>query len=79
MTSSPIHGIISLYELILFVRIFLGWIPHEKDHPVTEFLYKITEPVLEPVRKVIPPVGNIDASPLAVFFCLELLKRIILF
>jgi YggT family protein len=79
MVGGPIQGLISLYELILFVRIFLSWIPHERDHPMTEFLYKVTDPVLEPVRKVIPPIGNIDASPIAVFFGLEFLKRIILF
>jgi len=79
MTGGPIQGLISLYELILFVRIFLGWIPHESDHPVVEFLHKVTDPVLEPVRKVVPPVANIDASPIVVFFGLELLKRIIIF
>ncbi len=79
MTGGPIQGLISLYELILFVRIFLTWIPHERDHPAVEFLNKVTDPVLEPVRKVIPPIGNIDASPIAVFFGLEFLKRIILF
>lgn len=79
MAGGPIQGLISIYELILLVRIFLTWIPHERDHPMAEFLYRVTDPVLEPVRKVIPPIGNIDASPIAVLFALEFLKRIILF
>ena len=52
---------------------------NESDRPVVEFLHKVTDPVLEPVRKVVPPVANIDASPIIVFFGLEFLKRIILF
>ncbi len=79
MTGGPLHGLISLYELVLFVRIFLTWLPHEQEHPAAQFLCKATDPVLEPVRRVIPPLGHIDVSPIAVFFGLEFLKRVILF
>lgn len=76
MQSSPIAGLIGLYELILFIRIVLTWIPHDSEHPASQFLFKVTEPVLEPVRRYIPPMGGLDASPIAVFICLEFLKRI---
>lgn len=76
MQSSPIAGLIGLYELIIFVRIILTWIPHDSEHPASQFLFKVTEPVLEPVRKYVPPLGGIDTSPIAVFICLEFLKRI---
>lgn len=76
MHSSPIPGLIGLYELIIFVRIILTWIPHDTEHPASRFLFKATEPVLEPVRRVIPPIGGLDISPIAVFIGLEFLKRI---
>ncbi|MFQ5862876.1 MAG: YggT family protein [Candidatus Brocadiales bacterium] len=76
MQGSPISGLIGLYELIIFVRIVLTWIPHDSEHPASKFLFKITEPVLEPVRRVIPPIGALDVSPIVVFIGLEFLKRI---
>lgn len=76
MPGSPMPGFISLYELVIFVRIVLTWIPHDSDHPASRVLFKITEPVLEPVRRVIPPMGGLDVSPIAVFVGLEFLKRI---
>ncbi len=76
MHSSPISGLIGLYELIIFVRIVLTWIPHDSEHPASQFLFKVTEPVLEPVRKVIPAMGGLDLSPIVVFIGLEFLKRI---
>jgi YggT family protein len=79
MKGSPLQGLISLYELILFVRIALTWIPHDSSHPISRFLEKVTEPVLEPVRRVIPPIWNIDISPIALLFGLEFLKHLLPF
>jgi YggT family protein len=78
MQSSPIAGLIGLYELILFVRIILTWIPHDTEHPAAQFLFKVTEPALEPIRRALPPLGGLDLSPIALFMALEFLKRIFL-
>ncbi len=71
-----IGDIIWIYELIIVSRIFLSWIPHNREHPAVVFLYKATEPVLEPVRRVIPPIGGFDISPLVVFFFLAVIAKI---
>jgi YggT family protein len=76
MQSSPIAGLIGLYELILFVRIVLTWIPHDAEHPASQMLFKVTEPALEPIRRALPPLGGLDLSPIALFMALEFLKRI---
>ncbi len=70
-----IAKLISIYEIVLIVRIVLTWIPHNNYNPAIQFLYKITEPVLAPVRKVIPPVMGMDFSPIVVFIGLGFLKR----
>ena len=49
-----IAKLISIYEIVLIVRIVLTWIPHNHYNPAIQILYKITEPVLAPVRKLIP-------------------------
>ncbi|GAX61683.1 integral membrane protein [Candidatus Scalindua japonica] len=54
----------------------MSWIPHNPHNPAITFLYKITEPVLEPVRRVIPAIGGIDISPIIVFIGLSFIKGI---
>jgi YggT family protein len=74
MEFAFIGQIIGLYKLVLIARIALSWIPHNPHNPVITFLYKITEPVLEPVRRIIPSIGGIDISPIVVFIGLSFIK-----
>lgn len=69
--------LIGLYEIVLLIRIVLSWIPHNPYNQAIRFLYKITDPVLNPVRKLIPPFKGIDFSLIIVFFALEILKQLI--
>ncbi len=69
--------IIGLYEIALLIRIVLSWVPHNPYNQAIQFLYKITDPVLNPVRKLIPPFRGIDFSPIIVFFGLGIVKRIV--
>ncbi len=71
-----ISKIIGLYQLVLIIRVALTWIPHDVHHPAVVFLYKITEPILAPVRRVIPSIGGIDISPIVVFIGLGFVKRV---
>ena len=72
----------NLYIIALFARIILSWFPVSPGGPMAsiyEALYRITEPVLGPVRRILPPVGiggmGLDLSPIIVLLVL----RIILF
>ncbi len=68
--------IIGFYEIVIIVRIVLSWVPHNVHHPAAVFLYKITEPVLAPVRRVIPSIGGIDVSPIVVFIGLHVIGNV---
>ncbi|MEK6766012.1 MAG: YggT family protein [Planctomycetota bacterium] len=76
MGLSWVGQLIGLYEIVLIVRIVLTWVPHNPYNPAVTFLHKITEPVLEPVRRVIPSIGGIDVSPIVVFIVLHFIKRV---
>ncbi len=70
-----ICNILSIYEVILIVRILFSWIRPNRSHPVIEWVYKLTDPVLEPVRKLLPMKGmGIDFSPIVVFLIVGLIK-----
>ena len=76
---------IVLYIIAMFGRFILSWFPIAPDSPVAvvaRVLYGITEPVLAPVRRLLPPVrlgaGALDLSPLIVLFTLQYVVRGIL-
>jgi YggT family protein len=67
------------YELIIVVRVILSWVKVDPRFPAVALILKITEPVLEPVRRLLP-TGRMafDISPLIVLFTLGFLERMIL-
>ena len=72
-----------LYEFLLLIRVLLSWIntdPYRPviDHPVVRFLERITDPVLAPLRRLIPLIGgSVDISPIVALFILEVVRRIL--
>jgi YggT family protein len=64
----------------ILARILLSWFPINPGTPlasVSSFLYSITEPVLGPIRNVLPSVGMFDLSPIVVILGLQVLMRVI--
>ena len=70
---SAVNIIFELLNFLLIARIILSWIPHNRYHPIIQIVYNFTEPILEPFRNMINPVGGMDLSPIIVFFLLRLL------
>ena len=67
--------LLNLYLLCIFGRIILSWFPIREGTPmatVAGFLYSITEPVLGPIRNVLPTIGMFDLSPMVVIFAVRL-------
>lgn len=72
---SLLHLLIEIYRYILLAAVLSSWIPSAAEHPVVRFLDKLTEPVLAPLRRIIPPIGGMDLTPLLLFLALGLLQR----
>ena len=78
-------GFVDLLALIINIGLFsvlilaiLSWIAPAGPNPVVEILQRITDPLLRPVRQVMPLIGGIDLSPLVVLIGLQLLKMLLL-
>ncbi|MDQ6596885.1 YggT family protein [Bacillus salipaludis] len=62
--------LIGIYRWILIIYILMSWFPNMSSSQIGSFLARICEPFLEPFRRIIPPIGMMDLSPLAAFFVL---------
>ncbi|WP_010530463.1 YggT family protein [Lentibacillus jeotgali] len=61
---------LELYSFALIIYIFMSWFPGARESSFGVFLAKICEPYLEPFRRIIPPLGMIDLSPIVAIFVL---------
>ncbi|MBI4320447.1 MAG: YggT family protein [Chloroflexi bacterium] len=65
--------------LAILARAILSWFRLGPSHPLVAILYEITEPLLSPLRRFIPPLGGmIDITPIIALFLLQILERLIL-
>ena len=70
--------ILSIYFFALIIVIVLGFIAPGSYHPAAVLLQQVTEPILAPARKLIPPIGGLDLSPILVFMVLNLVRDYLL-
>jgi YggT family protein len=75
-----ISQLISVYTLVIFVRIILSWFPSSPGGAlgqVNRVLIQVTEPVLGPARRIIPSLGPIDISPIIVVVALGFVQSLL--
>jgi YggT family protein len=66
-----------VYAIIIFVRAIITWFDISPYSPIVVFLYRITEPILTPLRRIIPRLGMIDITPMVAIIVLLLIARLI--
>ena len=67
----------TFYYYAIFAYILMSWVPQIRNTFIGEFLTAICEPFLKLLRKIIPPVGMLDISPIAAVFALGLIQRLV--
>ncbi len=71
MIASIINLIYYIFIILLLARVLFSWIRPDPYHPtwgpLMRFVYQATEPILAPVRRILPPMGGLDLSPLIVW------------
>ena len=69
--------LLDLYEIVLLLRILLSWFRVDPYNPIARVLYALTDPLLDPIRSVLPPAGMLDFSPLVAFLLLFALRNVL--
>jgi YggT family protein len=67
-----------LLNLALLLRVLLSWFSPGSGNVLTYWVYRITEPILAPLRRVIPPFAGMDFSPMVALLLLELVHRLVI-
>lgn len=72
-----LHGLLSLYNLAIFIRVIYSCLGVSYSNRFMRFLVKVTEPLLGPLRRLVPSIGGFDISPIIALIIIQLLQRAI--
>lgn len=71
-----ITTLIDLYSFVIVAAVIVSWIPLDPRHPVAAVVSGLTEPVLGPVRRALPPMGGLDLSPMVLLIALQVVRSL---
>jgi YggT family protein len=77
-----LNELLEIYKWVVIVWVVLSWLisfnvvntRNRFVYVVSDVLYRVTEPALRPIRRILPNVGGLDLSPLALFFIIYLIQ-----
>jgi YggT family protein len=74
-----IFAILSVIQWLVIIAAVISWVSPDPRNPIVQFLYRTTEPILRPFRKILPPrrTGNIDFSPILVILLIIFIKALL--
>ena len=79
--ANAVHIIFRAYTYLILARVILSWIRVDPYHPVwgpiLRFVFQATEPIMQPVRRMLPSMGGLDLSPIIVLLGLDLIRGLI--
>ena len=64
--------------ILIFARVILSWVNPDPRNPAVNFIYRATEPLLAPVRNLLPSMGGMDFSPILVLVAIQLAESLII-
>lgn len=74
-----ISDVAQVLALLIIVRAILTWVPSvDYGHPVIRAIVRVTDPVMLPIRRLIPPLGGIDVTPIAALLLIEIARNLLI-
>ena len=70
---------LELYTMVMLLRIWMQWARCDFYNPLAQFVVKATQPIVGPLRRILPSMGPIDTASLVMAFVLSLIKSMVLF
>jgi YggT family protein len=73
--ATLVEFILGTYVWLIVFRILLSWVNPDPYNPIVQLLVRATDPVLIPMRRLIPPIAGFDLSPIVVLFGIQMIER----
>ncbi len=72
--AQVLNILLTVYMWVIIIRALISWVNPDPFNPIVQFLYRITEPALAPIRRRVPYIGGIDISPLVAILIIIFLQ-----
>lgn len=76
--ASILDTLLTIYTYILIARALISWVNPDPYNPIVNFLHRVTEPVLDPIRRRVPDLGGIDVSPIVAFMAIIFMQKFLI-
>ena len=73
-----IYTIYIALTLLILARVLMSWVQVDPYSPLARTIYNLTEPILAPVRNLLPPMSGLDFSPLVVLIGIQIIGNILI-
>ncbi|MBM3189200.1 MAG: YggT family protein [Chloroflexi bacterium] len=67
-----------ILNLAILARVFLSWLPIDRNSGFVHLILEITEPILGPIRRIMPSLGGLDLSPMVGLILVQVAERVLL-
>ncbi|MBC7254956.1 MAG: YggT family protein, partial [Chloroflexi bacterium] len=65
-------------NIAILIRVFLSWMPINPGNRFARFIIEITEPIMGPIRRLVPSIGGLDISPIIALLIVSVAERVLL-
>ncbi|HKL77137.1 MAG TPA: YggT family protein [Gammaproteobacteria bacterium] len=69
-----VNAVLTLMFWIILIRVLMSWVSPDPYNPLVRTLYQLTDPILRPAQRLIPPMGGLDLSPIVVLLGIQFIK-----
>jgi YggT family protein len=72
-----VRFLFELYAVILLARVLISWVQVDPNNQLVKIIYQLTEPLLAPIRRLLPQSGAMDFSPIVAFIVILVAEQIV--
>lgn len=76
--AAMLELLIQIYSLIILARVLMSWVNLDPYSPLARTIFNLTEPILAPVRNLLPPAAGLDFSPIIVMILLQVIGQMLI-
>jgi YggT family protein len=69
-----VYYLFTALTIAIFGRVLLSWFPMNPDNPIVVILTEVTDPILKPLRRIVPTLGMLDLTPIVALVLLQLIQ-----